>query len=79
MNDEGELVGHPIRMARTGWASEKSVKNAVDALHNDPKLREDFILKATEARQHMLDHNWGFTENRAGEMKSIIDYLGKLQ
>ncbi|MGW7486024.1 putative T7SS-secreted protein [Streptomyces sp. NPDC054786] len=79
INPEGELVGHPIRMARTGWASEKSVERAVDALHDDPKLRADFISKATEARQHMLDHNWGFAENRGNEMKSIIDYLEGLK
>ncbi|WP_411134951.1 putative T7SS-secreted protein [Streptomyces sp. C10] len=79
VNPEGELVGHPIRMARTGWASEKSVERAVDALHDDPKLRADFISKATEARQHMSDHNWGFAENRGNEMKSIIDYLEGLK
>lgn len=79
VNSEGELIGHPIRMARTGWASEKSVERAVDALHDDPKLRADFISKATEARQHMSDHNWGFAENRGNEMQSIIDYLEGLK
>lgn len=51
------------------------MKQAVDAVAKDPKLRADLIVKATSAREHMLDHNWGNKQNRADEMKKLIDKL----
>nr|WP_203599119.1 DUF6531 domain-containing protein [Streptomyces sp. SID10853] len=74
VSKEGELVGTPIRL-KGGLATNKSVKQAVDAVSNDPKLRADLIAKATSAREHMLDHNWGNKKNRADEMKKLIDKL----
>ncbi|WP_327299890.1 hypothetical protein [Streptomyces sp. NBC_01197] len=74
VNKEGELVGTPIRL-KGGLATNKSVKQAVDAVAKDPKLRADLIVKATSAREHMLDHNWGNKQNRADEMKKLIDKL----
>jgi RHS repeat-associated protein len=74
VSKEGELVGTPIRL-KTGLATNKSAKQAVDAVAKDPKLRADLIAKATSAREHMLDHNWGNNKNRADEMKKLIDKL----
>ncbi|MET9468612.1 putative T7SS-secreted protein, partial [Streptomyces sp. NPDC006544] len=75
INKEGELVGEPIRLKSTGWASDKSVRTAVEAVENDPKLRADLLAKAKSAQQHMEDHNWGNTQNRKDEMQALIDKL----
>ncbi|WTI78504.1 DUF6531 domain-containing protein [Streptomyces sp. NBC_00727] len=74
VDDSGKIAGEPIRLEH-GWASEKSVREAVDAVNNDPKLRADLLAKATSAREHMLDHNWGNNKNRAGEMTNLIEKL----
>ncbi|MFG2297747.1 putative T7SS-secreted protein [Streptomyces sp. NPDC048603] len=75
VNKDGELVGEPIRLKATGWASDKSVKTAVEAVENDPKLRADLLAKAKSAKEHMEDHNWGNTQNRKDEMQALIDKL----
>ncbi|MCY0946707.1 putative T7SS-secreted protein [Streptomyces antarcticus] len=75
VNKDGELVGEPIRLKATGWASDKSVRTAVEAVENDPKLRADLLAKAKSAQQHMEDHNWGNTQNRKDEMQALIDRL----
>ncbi|MFE1404248.1 putative T7SS-secreted protein [Streptomyces sp. NPDC058770] len=74
VDDNGNIAGHPIRLEH-GWASDKSVQAAVDAVNTDPKLRADLLVKSKAAREHMLDHNWGNKKNRADEMKALIDKL----
>lgn len=74
VDDNGNIAGAPIRLEH-GWASDKSVRAAVDAVNTDPKLRADLLTKAKSAREHMLDHNWGNKVNRADEMKALIDKL----
>ncbi|WP_250289118.1 putative T7SS-secreted protein [Streptomyces atroolivaceus] len=74
VDDNGNIAGAPIRLEH-GWASEKSVQEAVDAVNTDPKLRADLLAKATSAREHMLDNNWGNKKNRADEMKALIEKL----
>ncbi|MFJ8885943.1 putative T7SS-secreted protein [Streptomyces sp. NPDC102402] len=74
VDDNGNIAGAPIRLEH-GWASEKSVREAVDAVNTDPKLRADLLTKATSAREHMLDHNWGNKKNRSDEMTALIDKL----
>ncbi|MFE3825131.1 hypothetical protein [Streptomyces sp. NPDC059092] len=63
VDDAGNIAGSPIRL-ETGWASEKSVQAAVDAVNTDPKLRADLLTKVKAAQEHMLDHNWGNKKNR---------------
>lgn len=74
VDDNGNIAGAPIRLEH-GWASDKSVQEAVNAVNTDPKLRADLLAKATSAREHMLDHNWGNKKNRAEEMKALIEKL----
>ncbi|MBT2389217.1 type IV secretion protein Rhs [Streptomyces sp. ISL-1] len=74
VDDKGVVVGEPIRL-KTGWASDRSVRDAVDAVNNDPKLRADLLAKAKSAKEHMDDHNWGNTENRSAEMQALIEKL----
>ncbi|MFF4230982.1 putative T7SS-secreted protein [Streptomyces sp. NPDC001820] len=75
VDKKGNLVGEPIRL-ENGWASEKSVEAAVDAVNNDPKLRADLLAKAKSAHEHMTTgNNWGNKQNRAAEMEALIDKL----
>ncbi|MFF2190949.1 RHS repeat-associated core domain-containing protein, partial [Streptomyces sp. NPDC058155] len=74
VDDNGNIAGAPIRLEH-GWASDKSVQAAVDAVNTDPKLRADLLTKAQSAQEHMLDHNWGNKKNRADEMKALIEKL----
>lgn len=74
VDGNGNIAGAPIRLEH-GWASDKSVQEAVDAVNTDPKLRADLLVKARSAQEHMLDHNWGNKENRADEMKALIKKL----
>ncbi|MDJ0342323.1 hypothetical protein QMK19_21545 [Streptomyces sp. H10-C2] len=76
-NAKGIITGEPIRLKATGWASESSVRKAVEAVNSDPALRADLIAKAKSAKENMLDHNWGNTVNRANEMQALIDSLEK--
>ncbi|MEZ0065303.1 RHS repeat-associated protein [Streptacidiphilus sp. MAP12-20] len=71
---DGEVVGEPIRL-RTGTASPRSVRTAVDLVNSDPSIRADLLAKAKSAQEHMKDHNWGNTKNRADEMQALIDFL----
>ncbi|WP_421107835.1 DUF6531 domain-containing protein [Streptomyces sp. NEAU-S77] len=75
INKDGKVAGEPIRLKSTGWASDKSVKTAVDAVNNDAKLRADLLAKAKSAKEHMDDHNWGNKQNRSEEMQKLIDHL----
>ncbi|WP_159043242.1 DUF6531 domain-containing protein [Streptomyces sp. NBRC 110028] len=75
IDKDGKVAGEPIRLKSTGWASDKSVKTAVDAVNNDAKLRADLLAKAKSAKEHMDDHNWGNRQNRSEEMQKLIDYL----
>jgi RHS repeat-associated protein len=75
VDENGNIAGAPIRLKATGWASDKSVDAAVDAVNNDPKLRADLLEKAKSAKEHMDDHNWGNTQNRSAEMQALIDKL----
>ncbi|WP_435887525.1 RHS repeat-associated core domain-containing protein [Streptomyces antimycoticus] len=75
IDKDGKVAGEPIRLKSTGWASDKSVKTAVDAVNNDTKLRADLLAKAKSAKEHMDDHNWGNKQNRSGEMQKIIEFL----
>lgn len=77
MDSDGVIQGEPIRL-RTGLASPKSVRAAVDAVKSDPKLRADLILKASSARDEMIAHNWGYKESRAQEMQDLIDAVKAL-
>lgn len=74
VDDKGTIVGEPIRL-RTGMASDKSVRKAVDAINEDPKLRADLLSKVKSAKEHMDDHNWGNKENRSSEMQALIEKL----
>ncbi|MFJ7268794.1 putative T7SS-secreted protein [Streptomyces sp. NPDC099050] len=74
VDKDGNIQGAPIRL-EDGWASDKSVQQAVDAVNNDPKLRADLLAKAKSAKEHMDDHNWGNTQNRSSEMQALIDKL----
>ncbi|GAB2584567.1 hypothetical protein GCM10027168_16660 [Streptomyces capparidis] len=74
VDKDGNVVGEPIRLSH-GWASDKSVREAVDAVNNDPKLRADLLEKAKSAKEHMDDHNWGNKQNRSEEMQRLIDHL----
>ncbi|MEU9376454.1 hypothetical protein AB0D94_22135 [Streptomyces sp. NPDC048255] len=74
VDKDGNIKGAPIRL-EDGWASDKSVQQAVDAVNNDPKLRADLLAKAKSAKEHMDDHNWGNTQNRSSEMQALIDKL----
>jgi hypothetical protein len=74
VDKDGNFAGKPIRL-RNGLASDSSVRKAVDAVNNDPKIRADLLEKAKSAREHMLSHNWGNTVNRAEEMTRIIEKL----
>ncbi|MFJ2272547.1 RHS repeat-associated core domain-containing protein, partial [Streptomyces sp. NPDC087849] len=74
VDDKGAIVGEPIRL-KTGWASDKSVRQAVDAINEDPKLRADLLSKTKSAKEHMDEHNWGNAENRSSEMQALIDKL----
>ncbi|MEV4970004.1 putative T7SS-secreted protein [Streptomyces scopuliridis] len=74
VDDGGNIAGAPIRLEH-GWASDKSVQAAVDAVNTDPKLRADLLTKAKSAQEHMLDHNWGNKKNRSDEMQALIDKL----
>ncbi|MFI6728181.1 putative T7SS-secreted protein [Streptomyces atratus] len=74
VDENGNIAGAPIRLEH-GWASDKSVQAAVDAVNTDPKLRADLLTKARSAQEHMLDHNWGNKKNRADEMKALIEKL----
>jgi RHS repeat-associated protein len=77
VDDKGNVVGEPLRMSKTGWASDKNVKAAVKEVNADPKLQADLVAKAKSARDHMLDHNWGDKQNRAAEMQALMDKLEK--
>jgi RHS repeat-associated protein len=74
VDENGNIAGSPIRL-KTGWASDKSVEAAVDAVNSDPKLRADLLEKAKAAKEHMEDHNWGNKQNRSGEMQALIEKL----
>lgn len=75
VDKKGNLVGEPIRL-ENGWASDKSVQAAVDAVNNDPKIRADLLAKAKSAHEHMTTgNNWGNKQNRAEEMQALIDKL----
>ncbi|AGS69418.1 putative T7SS-secreted protein [Streptomyces collinus] len=74
VDKDGNFAGKPIRL-KTGMASDSSVRKAVDAVTNDPKIRADLLEKAKSAREHMLEHNWGNKVSRADEMTKIIDKL----
>ncbi|MFD5409540.1 putative T7SS-secreted protein [Streptomyces nojiriensis] len=74
VDKDGNIQGAPIRL-EDGWASDKSVQQAVDAVNNDPKLRADLLAKAKSAKEHMDTHNWGNSKNRSGEMQALIDKL----
>ncbi|WP_405913079.1 hypothetical protein OG760_21155 [Streptomyces sp. NBC_00963] len=73
VSKEGELVGTPIRLK--GGSHHQQEREAGRRRGGDPKLRADLIAKATSAREHMLDHNWGNNKNRADAMKKLIDKL----
>ncbi|WP_051833101.1 putative T7SS-secreted protein [Streptomyces katrae] len=74
VDKDGNIQGAPIRL-EDGWASDKSVRQAVDAVNNDPKLRADLLAKAKSAKEHMDTHNWGNSQNRSAEMQALIDKL----
>ncbi|MEV6583198.1 putative T7SS-secreted protein [Streptomyces sp. NPDC051582] len=74
VDKNGNIQGAPIRL-EDGWASDKSVQQAVDAVNNDPKLRADLLAKAKSAQEHMDNHNWGNSQNRSAEMQALIDKL----
>jgi hypothetical protein len=33
------------------------------------------LAKASSAMEHMAEHNWGNSQNRAVEMQKLIDFL----
>ncbi|WP_331742707.1 hypothetical protein [Streptomyces sp. NBC_01006] len=71
---DGTIQGAPIR-PEDGWASDKSVQQAVDAVNNDRKLRAYLLARAKSAKEHMDTHNRGNSQNRSAEMQALIDKL----
>jgi RHS repeat-associated protein len=66
-------------LLRTGMASARDVETARKALMEDPDLRADLIEKARSATEHMNNHNWGNSLNRAAEMNFLIKALERIK
>ena len=74
---QGGIGAEPIRL-RNGVASDKEVKEVLDAIGDDPSLRKDIIAKATSARDAMNAGDYGTQVNRAAEIHFLIKALEKM-
>jgi hypothetical protein len=73
-DDKGGYGGQPLRR-RGGMATRRDVEAAFCALSEDDQLRERLIANAESAMNEMNARHWASAQNRAAEMKFLIEAL----